>query len=49
MAIVTDQRWLGKAYEVLSYLVHGEIRSYELKEYEEAKRWVSESLELPKS
>jgi hypothetical protein len=44
MAIVTDQRWLGKAYEVLSLLVHGEIRGYEIKQFDEAKEWVSEPL-----
>ena len=46
MAIVTDQRWLGKAYEILSLLVHGEIKGYELKEFEEAKKWVSASFEM---
>lgn len=45
MAIVTDQNWVRKAYEVLSLLVHGEIRGYELKEFEEAKQWVSGPLE----
>lgn len=44
IAIVTDQNWVRKSYEVLSLLVHGEIRGYELKEFEEAKQWVSASL-----
>ena len=45
MAIVTDQHWVQKAYEVLSYVVHGEIKGYELKQLEEAKQWVSAPLE----
>lgn len=44
MAIVSDQRWLRKAYHTLSPLVHGEIRSYELNDFEKAKAWVSESV-----
>ncbi len=45
MAIVTDQNWVRKAYEVLSLLVHGEIKGYELKDFEEARQWVSGPLE----
>jgi hypothetical protein len=45
MAIVTDQRWLGKAYELLSHLVAGEIKGYEIKQFDEAKLWVSQPLE----
>jgi hypothetical protein len=45
MAIVTDQHWLAKAYEILSYLVPGEIRGYKVKELEDAKNWVSAPLE----
>lgn len=45
MAIVTDQHWLGTAYEILSKFVHGEIKGYELKDFEEAKKWVSAPLE----
>lgn len=41
MAIVTDEAWVRKAYEILSPLVHGEIRSYKLNEFETAKQWVS--------
>ncbi|MDB5130254.1 MAG: hypothetical protein JWR02_3 [Mucilaginibacter sp.] len=41
MAIVTDQEWVAKAYNALSYLVHGEIRSYPVKSLETAKAWVS--------
>lgn len=41
MAIVTDQEWVGKAYNALSYLVHGEIRSYPVKDLNTAKAWVS--------
>jgi hypothetical protein len=41
MAIVTDQDWVQKAYELLSHVVHGEIKGYDLKEFEEAKQWVS--------
>ncbi|WP_374164943.1 STAS/SEC14 domain-containing protein [Arcticibacter sp. MXS-1] len=44
MAIVTDETWMQKAYEVLSGPVPGEIRSFSLSEYEAAKKWVSEPL-----
>ena len=47
MAIVTDQRWVRRAYELLSHIVHGEIRSYELKDFETAKAWVSGPMETP--
>lgn len=46
MAIVTDQHWVEKAYEILSLLVHGEIKGYELKQFEEAKKWVSAPFEM---
>jgi hypothetical protein len=45
MAIVTDEEWVRKAYKMLSHLVHGEIRGYELKEFTSAKEWVSAELE----
>jgi hypothetical protein len=45
MAIVTDEQWLRNAYEILSPLVHGVIKGYELKQYEEAKEWVSAPLD----
>lgn len=41
MAIVTDEAWVREAYELLSPLVHGEIRGYKLSEYESACSWVS--------
>lgn len=41
MAIVSDERWVRKAYDTLSLLVPGEIRGYPLAQYEEAKAWVS--------
>jgi hypothetical protein len=44
MAIVTDERWVRIAYETLSYLVPGEIRSYALTDYDAAKNWVSAPL-----
>lgn len=44
MAIISEERWVRKAYGLLSSLVHGEIKSYRLHEFEEAKRWVSEPL-----
>jgi hypothetical protein len=46
MAVVTDQRWLSKAYEMLSHLVPGEIRSYEIKQFDEARHWVSQPLKV---
>jgi len=45
MAIVTDERWVRKAYDLLSPLVHGVINGFELKQYEDAKQWVSEPFE----
>jgi hypothetical protein len=45
MAIVTDERWVRKAYDMLSPLVYGVINGYELKQFEDAKEWVSEPLE----
>ncbi|MCW3112006.1 MAG: hypothetical protein JWR18_402 [Segetibacter sp.] len=45
MAIVTDERWVRKAYDMLSPLVHGVINGFELKQFEDAKEWVSEPLE----
>jgi hypothetical protein len=45
MAIVTDQKWVEKAYDALSYLVPGVINGFELKQFEEAKEWVSAPLE----
>jgi len=44
MAIVTDQHWVAKAYELLSPLVHGVIKGYPLDEYEKARGWVSAPL-----
>ena len=45
MAIVSDERWLRTAYELLSPLVHGVIKGYKLNEFEEARQWVSAPLE----
>jgi hypothetical protein len=45
MAIVTDERWVRIAYDMLSPLVHGVINGYKLDQYEEAKQWVSETFE----
>lgn len=44
MAIVTDERWVRKAYEALSFLVPGKIKGFELKQYIEARAWVSAPL-----
>ena len=44
MAIVSDEAWLRTAYNVLSVLVPGKIKGYPLREYEEAKQWVSAPL-----
>jgi hypothetical protein len=41
MAIVTDERWVRMAYDLLSPLVHGEVRGYTLAEFNKAKQWVS--------
>ena len=42
MAITSDQDWVRKAYDALSTIVHGEIRGYEIKDFELARQWVSE-------
>ncbi|HEY1006855.1 MAG TPA: STAS/SEC14 domain-containing protein [Sphingobacteriaceae bacterium] len=44
MAIVSDERWVRRAYALLSGVVHGEIRGYPLDEFEAARAWVSEPL-----
>lgn len=44
MAIVTDEDWVRKAYELLGPVVHGTIKSYTLEEYNQAKQWVSQPL-----
>jgi hypothetical protein len=44
MAIVSDEKWVRMAYDVLSPLVPGVIKTYELKDYEVAKAWVSVAL-----
>lgn len=45
MAIVTDQKWVRTLYEGLSAVVHGEIKSYELSQFEAARQWVSKPLD----
>ncbi|WP_207426148.1 STAS/SEC14 domain-containing protein [Pedobacter sp. SYSU D00535] len=44
MAIVTNETWLRKAYDLLSPLVHGEIRTYRLQDIDVAREWVSAPL-----
>ena len=44
MAIVTDEKWLRISYELLSHVVHGEIKSYTLSKLADAKQWVSAPL-----
>lgn len=46
MAIVSDEAWVRKGYDLLSPLVHGKVRGYTLAEYEEAKEWVSGALKI---
>ncbi len=41
MAIVSDERWLRTGYDLLSHLVHGEIRTYQTDELATAQAWVS--------
>ena len=45
MAIATDERWVGKACEILSKVVHGEIKAYGTKDFEEVRKWVSAPVE----
>ncbi|WP_134091259.1 STAS/SEC14 domain-containing protein [Olivibacter sp. XZL3] len=45
MAIISDQKWVRKAYDLLSPLVHGEIRTYRIEDQELAREWVSAPLE----
>ncbi|MDM8176486.1 MULTISPECIES: STAS/SEC14 domain-containing protein [Olivibacter] len=44
MAIVSDQQWVRKIYDILSPLVHGEIRTYRLEDQQIACEWVSAPL-----
>jgi hypothetical protein len=44
MAIVSDEAWVRTAYNALSPLVPGKIKSYPLNEYESARQWVSAPL-----
>jgi len=44
MAIVSDEQWVRRAYDFLGHIVHGEIRTYEIKRLDEAREWVSEPL-----
>ncbi|WP_207420108.1 STAS/SEC14 domain-containing protein [Desertivirga brevis] len=46
MAIVSDEKWLRTAYETLSLLVPGVIKSYPLSEFDKAKEWVSGPAEV---
>jgi hypothetical protein len=48
MAIVTDQGWVRAAYDMLSPLVHGEVRGYKLQEFQTARQWVSAAPEKNK-
>lgn len=41
MVIVSDERWLRMAYDALSYLIHGKIKTYKRKDLDLAKQWVS--------
>ena len=41
MAIVSDEAWVRKVYDILGHVVHGEIRVYEISELQKAKNWVS--------
>lgn len=41
MAIVTDQKTVEKMYDMISPFVHGEVKGYEIKDYNLAKDWVS--------
>lgn len=45
MAIVTDQKIVEKAYDMLSPFVHGEIRGFEIMDFDAAKSWVSGPLD----
>ncbi|PST82743.1 STAS/SEC14 domain-containing protein [Pedobacter yulinensis] len=41
MAIVTEERWLRTAYDLLGHVVHGEIRTFKIDQLPAAKGWVS--------
>ncbi|MCK7556274.1 STAS/SEC14 domain-containing protein [Chitinophaga sedimenti] len=41
MAIVSEEAWVRRAYDMLSPLVHGEVRGFKHEELAEAKQWVS--------
>ncbi len=41
MAIVSDELWDRTCYDLLSPLVHGEVKGFKLEDFEEAEKWVS--------
>jgi hypothetical protein len=45
MAIVSDQKWVRTVYDLLSPLVHGKIKSYQLADQQQAREWVSAPFE----
>jgi hypothetical protein len=39
-AIVTDVDWVGRAFQLFSWITPGEVKIFGLDQLEEAKRWV---------
>lgn len=42
MALVSDVEWLRTALKIFALAIPGEVRVFHNREFEEAKRWVSE-------
>jgi SpoIIAA-like len=40
-AIVTDVEWVGKAFQLFSWVTPGEVKVYRLDQADEAKTWVA--------
>lgn len=45
LAVVSDAQWVNKVYESLGGLVYGEVKSFKINEYDEARQWISQPIE----
>jgi hypothetical protein len=42
IAVVTDQDWLWRAFELFSWMVPGEMRLFRQSEFQQARTWLAE-------
>jgi len=45
LAVVSNEQWVNKVYDVLGGLVYGEVKSFKIYQYEEARQWISQPIE----